>query len=94
MKINPIVNPNVLRSYQASRPGLEKSSVASKRDELTLSSEALSFSKALADAKSEIEFRSVEEKAHIANIKDSVSKGQYKIDSNLVAQRILDDLVV
>jgi flagellar biosynthesis anti-sigma factor FlgM len=94
MKINPILNPNILRSYQANKPGMEKNSLAQKRDEVTLSSEALSFSKALSEAKSEIEFRTAEEQAHIAGLKDSVSKGEYKVDSNLVAQRILDNLFV
>jgi flagellar biosynthesis anti-sigma factor FlgM len=92
MKINPITNPNVLRSYQANKPELDRSKKEKKRDELSLSKEALSFSKALAEAKDAIEFRTTEEKAHIANIKQAVGQGQYKIDSDLIAARIVDEL--
>ena len=92
MKIPPIINPNVLRSYQANRPDTEKNKVVEKRDEVSLSKEALSFSKALAEAKDAIEFRTPEEQAHIANIKQAISQGQYKIDSNLIAARIVDEL--
>ena len=93
MKINPITNPNVLRSYQAVKPGgPENSKAVDKRDRVTLSKEALDFSKALAEAKEAIEFRSIEEQTHIANIKAAVSTGQYKIDSNLIAARIMDEL--
>jgi anti-sigma28 factor (negative regulator of flagellin synthesis) len=90
MKINPITNPNVIRSYQAIKPGLEKSKPIDKRDELSLSAEAVSFKKALTEARESIEFRSVEEQTHIANIKSAISQGQYKIDSSLIAARIVD----
>ena len=90
MKINPITNPNVLRSYQANKSSSDKVNTASKRDELTLSEEALSFSKAMAEAKDTIEFRTVEEKAHIAEVANAVRQGQYRIDSDLIAARILD----
>ena len=92
MKVNPIMNPNVLRSYQAVKPGFDKGKSVEKRDELSLSDEALSFSKALAQAKDEIESRSIEEQTHIANIKAAISQGQYRIDSNLIAARILNEL--
>ena len=92
MKINPIINPNVLRSYQANKPGFEKTKSVEKRDELSLSKEALSFSKALAEAKDAIEFRTPEEQAHIAGIKQAVAQGTYKIDSDLIAARIVDEL--
>ena len=92
MKVNPITNPNVLRSYQASKTSLDKSKGASRRDEVTLSAEALSFSKALANARDEIEFRTVEERAHIAEVTNAVRQGQYRIDSDLIAAKILESL--
>ena len=92
MKINPIMNPNVLRSYQATKPGLEKTKAAEKRDEVTLSDEALSFSKALAEARSAIEFRTTEEQAHIAELTTAVREGQYRIESDQIAAKIVDDL--
>jgi anti-sigma28 factor (negative regulator of flagellin synthesis) len=94
MKINPIVNPNVLRSYQVTKTGMDKTNAVSKRDEVTLSSEALSFSKALTEARNEIEFRTPEELSHIAGIKDQVSRGQYHVESSLIAARIIEDLTI
>ena len=92
LKINPIVNPAVLKSYQATKPGLDKGKAVEKRDELSLSKEALNFSKALAEAKDAIEFRTAEEKAHIAGLKQAINQGNYRVDSNLIAARIMDDL--
>ena len=93
MKINPIINPNILRSYQATKPVKETAKVASGRDQVTFSPEALSFSKALTQAKESLELRTPDEKAHIANIKDAVDKGQYKVDSEDVADKILSSII-
>jgi anti-sigma28 factor (negative regulator of flagellin synthesis) len=46
----------------------------------------------MSEAKEAIEFRSTEEKAHIDEITTAVREGNYRIDSNLVAARILDEL--
>ena len=92
MKINPILNPNVLKVYQATKPGVEKNKSVDRRDEVSLSKEALSFSKALSEAKDAIEFRTAEEKAHIANLKQQIKQGQYKVDSNLIAAKIMENL--
>ena len=95
MKINPITNPNILRSYQATKPSAEKSKDANGRgrDEVTFSAEALSFSKALAEARGSIETRSAEERAHIADLKNAVRQGEYKIDSDKVAEKILESVL-
>jgi len=93
MKINPITNPNILRSYQANKPVKEETKVASSRDQVTFSKEALSFSKALSEAREELEFRTPEEKAHIANIKDAVRKGEYKVSSEEIADKILSSIL-
>ena len=92
MKINPITNPNILRSYQATRPVPVKSKVSSGRDEVTFSAEALSFSKALAEARETIELRSAEERTYIAGITDAVRQGEYKVDSDKVAEKILESV--
>jgi len=92
MKINPITNPNILRSYQAAKPAQERSRVANGRDEVIFSEEALSFSKALAEARGSIEFRSVEERARIADITNAVRQGEYKVDSYKVAEKILESV--
>jgi len=89
MKINPITNPNVLRSYQAMKPASEKVNITNGRDEVTFSEEALSFSKALADARDMIELRTPEENAHIAEVTAAVRQGTYRVDSEKVAEKIL-----
>jgi len=93
MKINPISNPNVLRAYQATRPAPVKSKTASGRDEVMFSDEALSFSKALAEARDTIEVRTPEEKAHIADIAEAVRQGEYKVDSDKVAEKMLESVL-
>ena len=93
MKINPITNPNILRSYQATKPASEKTKVTSGRDEVTFSAEALSFSKALAEAREGLETRSADERARIADITNAVRKGEYKVDSDKVADKILESVL-
>jgi len=92
MKINPITNPNILRSYQATKVNREETAVSSNRDELTLSPEALRLSKARVEAKEELEFRTPEEKAHIAKLKEAVRNGEYRIDSEAIADKILSSV--
>jgi anti-sigma28 factor (negative regulator of flagellin synthesis) len=89
MKINPIANPNILRSYQTAKMVPSKVSLPSGRDEVTFSDEALSFSKVMA----EVEFRTQEEKTHIAEITNSVRNGDYKIDSDVIADKILESVL-
>jgi len=93
MKINPITNPNILRSYQATKPAKEENKVASSRDQVTFSAEALSFSKALTEAKEALEFRTPEEKAHIADLKAAIEKGEYKVSSEDIADKILSSII-
>jgi len=93
MKINPITNPNVLRSYQTTKPTRDTGKVEAGRDKVTFSAEALSFSKALTEARAAHELRSPEENARIAQIKDAVSKGEYKVDSSDIADKILSSML-
>jgi flagellar biosynthesis anti-sigma factor FlgM len=93
MKINPIINPNILRSYQATKPSKEATRAVSGRDEVTFSEEALNFSKALSEAKVMHESRTPEEKARIAEIKDAINKGEYRVDSEDIADKILSSIL-
>ena len=94
MKINPITNPNILKSYQATKPlGPTASKYPSGRDEVTFSEEAINFSKALAEARDAIETRAPEEKAHIANIAEAIKKGEYKVGSDKIADKILESVL-
>ena len=92
MKINPIINPDILRTYQTSGSARGKTEVASKRDEVTFSDEALSFSRAMTEAKDALELRTPEEKARIADIKTAVRQGTYRVDSGKVAEKILESI--
>ena len=94
MKINPILNPDILRSYQASKPAPASDKAASGRDEVTFSDEALKFSKAMAEAQAAIELRTPEEKARIAELTQAVRRGDYRIDSELIADKILESVLL
>jgi len=89
MKINPISNPNILRSYQSTQKLPEKAKFPSGRDEVTFSEEALSFSKVVA----ELEARSPDERARIAEIANAVSRGEYRVDSDKIADKILESVL-
>jgi len=92
MKINPITNPGILRSYQNTKPIHEAARVSSKRDEVTFSEEALSFSKAMSEARDKLELRTPEEKAHIADVTAAVRQGTYRIGSDMIAEKILESI--
>jgi len=93
MKIIPITNPNILKSYQAARPAPAKSKTASGRDEVLFSDEALSFSKALAEARDTIEVRTPDERAHIADVANAVRQGEYRVDSDKIADKMLESVL-
>ena len=89
MKIDPIINPNTLRSFQATGAVPAKTNIPGGRDEVTFSKEALSFSKVMA----EVEFRTQEERVHIANVKNAVRQGEYKVKSDKIADKILESVL-
>jgi len=92
MKINPIFNPNILKNYQSVSQVTPKPDAPANRDAVTVSEEAMSFSKILAEAKETIELRSPEEKARIEEIAHAVRQGTYRIDSAKVAEKILESI--
>ena len=92
MKINPIFNPNILRNYQQASQVTAKPDVPASRDEVVVSDEAMSFSKILAEAKESIEARTPEEKVRIEEIKLAVRQGTYRIDSDKIAEKILESI--
>ena len=92
MKINPIVNPNILQSYAVSKPAPAKQKPGSALDQVTFSDEALSFSKALEEARGAIETRTPEEQKHIEEVKGAISQGTYRIESEKIADKILESV--
>ena len=89
MKINPIMNPNILRSYQGAKAVPAKSNSTGGRDEVTFSKDALSFSKVM----EEVEFRTPEEKERIANIANAIKQGEYHVESDKIADKILESVM-
>ena len=89
MKINPITSSNVISSYKTARVTPANTGVQSGRDEVIFSEEALSFSKVMA----EIEYRSSDERSHIANITNAVRQGEYRVESGDIADRILESVL-
>jgi len=69
-------NPNILSNYQKTNETKGENMVTKDGNELTLSKE-------------ELEFRTPEEKAHIAKIKEAIRNGEYRISSEDIAESIL-----
>jgi len=88
MKINPIMNPNIQKYYQPVNMAPAKVDVPISRDEVTLSEEALSCSK----VRTEVEYRTPEERAYIAELTNAVRRGEYRIDSDKIADKILESV--
>jgi len=95
MKINPIINPNIARSYQAnsSRGVASPQKPNAGRDEVTFSAEALNFKKSLQEAREAVETRTPEEKGRIDAIKVAVQNGTYNVSSEDIADRILSSVL-
>jgi len=95
MKINPIINPNIARSYQANSGRSVSSAQApqAKRDEVTFSTEALNFSKSLQAARESVEARTPDELGRIDAIKTAVQNGEYRVSSEDIADRILSSVL-
>lgn len=93
MKINPISNPNIVKAYQAVKPVPGTTKIANGRDEVTFSEEALSFAKAMEEARDALEFRTPEERAHIADVTSAVRRGEYSVSSDKIADKILESVL-
>ena len=92
MKIDPVLNSNIIRSYQALTPVSGVNKTAGKRDEVTFSEGAISFAKAMEEAKETIETRSTEERAKIADLSNAIRRGTYHVSSDKVADKILESV--
>ncbi|MCL2248403.1 MAG: flagellar biosynthesis anti-sigma factor FlgM [Oscillospiraceae bacterium] len=95
MKINPIMNPNITRSYQANstRSLTSPQSPKAGRDEVTFSAEALSFQKSLQEARESVEARTPEDMNRIDAIRTAVQNGTYSVSSEDIADRILSSVL-
>ena len=92
MKINPLTNADILKSYPTVAPVKPKPEATIGRNATTGSEETSRFAKVLTEAKEALEIRTPEEKARIEDIKQSVIRGTYKVDSDKVAEKILESI--
>ena len=89
MKINPIVVPGVYKTYELTVPKEISNVQNTQRDEVELSGEAKSFASVISAVKNQISERSMEETQRIADVGKAVQSGEYSIDSQDIANRIL-----
>ena len=91
MKINSISGNHYINKFHANKVGIpEKERPSGRPDQVTFSNEALHYSRSLGGVKDQITLHSIEEKEKIADLKNRINRGQYKIDSEQVAVRIID----
>lgn len=95
MKINPISNPNFVSGVKKPKTdkAQAKSSVSQGADQVSFSKEALSFAKTLAEVRDAQEAESPQRQARVNELADQVRSGQYKVDSEKVAERMIDTIV-
>lgn len=90
MKINSITSSYYLQNYRSNKlPSIEQERLPNESDQVTFSKEAKSFSRLLSDTKDVIETLTAEEKIKIDDIKGRIKNGQYSINADLVAEKIL-----
>ena len=83
MKIDG-VNNNVVNLYKKNTPKTESKETTSKKDTIELSSAGKSLSALSLDSKS------VNSQAKIEAIRNEINQGTYKMDSKLIASRMMD----
>lgn len=95
MKINPVFGnlytDNVKKKNGAQAK--EVSGIAENRDEVSISDEALSFSKIFTQAKSTDEVTSPDRAAKLAELTEKVKNGQYDVDNEKLAEKIIATIV-
>ena len=92
MKINQFTNPNILGSFTTVASTPKGNSTAVNNDTADTSI-TRSFSKVLMEAQASPETRSPEEAARIAEITAAVRQGTYRIDSDKIADKILESVL-
>lgn len=94
MKITPTGRPSYVQGgYRADKPGPGGKSAGLGRDEATLSSGALSFSKILAEVRESAYVQSEGELSRIAELREQIKNGTYHVSSEDIAESILGDIL-
>lgn len=94
MKINGVGGPGFIQgNYKANRiTGQERYGIAQGGDKVSISEEAMTFSKVFAAAKQEAGVRETEVKSRIDTIKEQLENGTYSVSSEDLAESILGEL--
>lgn len=94
MKINPLSNTNYISKYNAGKVKIPDKAMSSfTQDEVSFSEDAISFSKVFAELSNKVELRSPAESARISEVADLVRKGEYRVDSDKIAESMLVDFL-
>lgn len=96
MKINPISNPGFVGGVKKSKVNRtpERSSQTAGGDQVSFSKEALSFAKTLAEVRDAQEMESPQRQARVSDLAQQVRSGQYKVDAERVAEKMIDTIVL
>lgn len=89
MKVNSITCTYKMQNYRSDKPNPAMEKTEKGYDHISLSEEAVSFSKTINEIKSRISDRSKDERERINDIRDRIKRGEYEVCSDLVAEKIL-----
>ncbi|NLB29866.1 MAG: flagellar biosynthesis anti-sigma factor FlgM [Clostridiales bacterium] len=94
MKINGIGGPNFVQgNYKINKASAsEKYNAAQGGDKVSISDEAMSFSKVFAAAKQDANVRETDVKSRIETIREQIESGTYDVSSEDIADSILREL--
>ena len=96
MKINGVGGPGFVpgtgRTNRIS--AYEKYNAIPEGDKVSISDEAISFSRVLSAARQDAEVREADVKSRIEAIKEQIENGTYSVSSDALAESILGELYV
>ncbi|MDR1298664.1 MAG: flagellar biosynthesis anti-sigma factor FlgM [Oscillospiraceae bacterium] len=93
INVNPVTNRDMLVRYTAGRAKpRDEGAFSSGLDNVSFSEDALSFSKALTQARESIDTRTEEEFARAREVGLAVRRGEYSVDSGKIAERIVSGI--
>jgi len=91
MKINPIAGQTAISAYKAQRVKSPATEYQQSADKVSLSEEVVSFSSTINKIKEQMDVRTPAELSHIEEITRLIHGGSYHVDSDKVADKIVDE---
>lgn len=95
MKINPVHKSNPVQNYLVNselKPGKTENKMGV--DEVSFSEEAKNFSKTIAEVREKVNAGIPEDRARIKDIAGKIRSGEYKIDSGIVAEKMIQSILI